>query len=321
MADLRVVEPTKPTPLEGLVEDYLASCRARGLSPKTIRDNYGYALKSMFVPWATGEGITEPSQITSRVLDRYTAHLLEHGGKRGPLSRHSVASFVESVNWWLRWLQAEGELKAKTAAQVPRRPERVLDVLSREEIQQLEDAARSERDKLMIRLLADTGIRVGELLGLRCADLMERDRNHYLRLVGRSQGGGAKGDRSRLVPIPRVWRRLQRYVERGRPQDGNSDRIFLSARRDRRTGDYEPLTKSGVEQMVRNVAELAGIKKRAYPHMLRHSYATWALNRGMNPIMLAQVLGHSSLVMIQRTYAHSTPADAHELLAKLLVDG
>jgi integrase len=52
--------------------------------------------------------------------------------------------------------------------------------------------------------------------------------------------------------------------------------------------------------------------------MLRHSYATWALNDGMNPIMLAQVLGHSSLVMIQRNYAHSTPADAHEMLAKLL---
>ena len=122
------------------------------------------------------------------------------------------------------------------------------------------------------------------------------------------------------MPIPRLWRRLQRYVERGPPKDANSDRIFLSARRDRRTGDYEPLTKSGVEQVVRNVAELAGIRRRTYPHMLWHSYATWALNCGMNPIMHAQVLGHSSLVMIQRTYAHSTPADAHELLAKLLAD-
>ena len=60
MPELRVVEPAKPTTLEGLVEDYLASCRARGLSPKTIRDNYGYALKSMFLPWAATEGITEP---------------------------------------------------------------------------------------------------------------------------------------------------------------------------------------------------------------------------------------------------------------------
>ena len=66
----------------------------------------------LFLPWATAVGITEPGQITTRVLDRYTAHLLEHGGKRGPLSRYSVASFVESVNWWLRWLQAEGVFSA-----------------------------------------------------------------------------------------------------------------------------------------------------------------------------------------------------------------
>ncbi len=63
-ADLRVVEESKPTTLEGLVEDYLANCRARGLSPKTIRDNYGYALRSMFLPWATEAG--SPSRTTSR---------------------------------------------------------------------------------------------------------------------------------------------------------------------------------------------------------------------------------------------------------------
>jgi hypothetical protein len=40
--------------------------------------------------------------------------------------------------------------------------------------------------------------------------------------------------------------------------------------------------------------------------------------RVRDPIMLAEVLGHSSLVMIQRNYAHSTLADAHETLARLL---
>lgn len=41
--------------------------------------------------------------------------------------------------------------------------------------------------------------------------------------------------------------------------------------------------------MVRTVADLAGIRKRTYPHLLRRSYAMWALNRGMNPMMLALV--------------------------------
>jgi integrase len=104
----------------------------------------------------------------------------------------------------------------------------------------------------------------------------------------------------------------------GPGRDAAIDRLFLSVRRDRRIGEYEPLTNLGIQQLVRNLAELAGVHKRVYRHLLRHSYATWALNHGMNPIMLAQVLGHSSLVMIQRNYAHSTPADAHELMARLL---
>lgn len=313
MAELKVVGTASASTLEGLADDYLAHCRAKGLSPKTIKDNYGYALKGVFLPWCANEGIRDPEQITSRVLDRFTADLLEHGGKRGPLSRHSIAGYVESVNWWLRWLHKEGELRADAKAEVPRRPQRVLDVLNRDELQAMEDSASTERDKLIIRLLADTGMRVSELLGLRGADLIERDRNHYVRVRG-------KGDKERLLPIPRLWRRLERYVQRGRPRTTSSERIFVSLRRDRRTGEHEPLTKSGVEQLVRTVAEMAGISRRTYPHMLRHSYATWALNRGMNPIMLAQVLGHSSLVMIQRNYAHSTPADAHELMARLLAE-
>ena len=119
MAELRVVATPPGTPLAALMDDYLASCRARGLSPKTIRDNYGYALKHVFLPWANEAGITEPAQVTNRVLDRFTSHLLEHGGKRGPLSRQSAAGFVELVNWWLRWLTKEGELAAATRAQVP----------------------------------------------------------------------------------------------------------------------------------------------------------------------------------------------------------
>jgi site-specific recombinase XerD len=137
---------------------------------------------------------------------------------------------------------------------------RVLDVLSREKIQAIEDVAGNERDKLIIRVLADTGARVGSCL----ASASTTWSIHYLRVRG-------KGDKERLVLFPRLWRRLQRYIDRGRPKDADSPHIFVSLRRDRRTGTYKPLTQSGVEQMVRVRAEQASIRKRAYPHMLRHS--------------------------------------------------
>ncbi len=123
-------------------------------------------------------------------------------------------------------------------------PRRLLDVLSREEIGRLEDAARMERDELIVRVLADAGLRVTELTGLRTTDLIERDRRVCRRVRG-------KGDRQRDVPVmPQLGRRLRRHVERGRPRGTTSDRVFLGLRRGR-SGDHEPLTRSGVDQLIR----------------------------------------------------------------------
>src|SRR2546430_15307375 len=105
------------------------------------------------------------------------------------------------------WAKREGET-VEAKAQLPKLPTKLVEVVSREEIQRMEDAARTERDKLMVRVLADTGLRVDELLGLRTTDLVEQNRNYYLRVRG-------KGAKDRLVPAPRLYRRLRIYVERG----------------------------------------------------------------------------------------------------------
>ncbi len=56
--------------------------------------------------------------------------------------------------------------------------------------------------------------------------------------------------------------------------------------------------------MIRFLARTAGIRKRVYPHLLRHSFVTEMLRRGMNTIHLARVVGHSSLKMINEVYEH-----------------
>lgn len=58
----------------------------------------------------------------------------------------------------------------------------VKDILSREEVERLEDTARTERDKLIIRVFGDTGMRVGELVRLRTEDLATRQRKNFLRV-------------------------------------------------------------------------------------------------------------------------------------------
>jgi integrase/recombinase XerD len=305
------------TSLNALVEDYLADCRARGLSPKTLRDAYGYPLQKVLLPWCEGHGITVPGQLDARALNRFTSDLLEHGGRRGQLSRHTVNTYVRNVNLFLAWCRREGEI-GDVRAQAPKLPRRVIDVLTRDEIDRLEDVATAERDKVIVRLLGDTGIRASELLGLRSPDLVERGRDRFVRILGPSRGGGAKGDRDRLVPVhPQLYRRLQR-LDRGRPDDAPGDWLFL-ARRRQPGGVHERLTVSGLDQLIRGLGERAGIGKRVYPHLLRHSFATEMLNRGMDAITLSRILGHSSLAMIQRTYAHQNVADLSAALLRALL--
>jgi integrase len=188
----------------------------------------------------------------------------------------------------------------------------VLDVLSREEIDAMEEVASTERDKLIIRLLADTGLRANELCALRLDDLVRRGTSTFMKVQG-------KGARERLVPlIPPLFRRVERYIHRQRPQDLDTTRIFVSLYR-RSSGVYEHLTPSGLNQIVHSSAQGAGINKRVYTHLLRHSWFTNGLRGGMDALTLARIGGHSSLRMLQDVYSHLNNDDDYRALSRLFM--
>jgi integrase/recombinase XerC len=141
----------------------------------------------------------------------------------------------------------------------------VVDVLSREDIRALEDAAPTERDKLIVRILADTGVRLGELLA---ADPLrqEPDRKWYLKVRG-------KGDKERMVPIqPGLATRIDRYARRTR-KESPSGTLFLGNRRSLKTGEYEPLTASEAAHLIRDLGQDV-LKRRVHPHLVRRSFVT-----------------------------------------------
>ncbi len=302
MADLTVVKPGASDALDRLADDFLADKRANGKASKTP-EMYAWTLDRLFLPWCGEHGITEPSQLSDRELVRFVSHLREHGGPKGkPLSDASINSYSRSVRAFLGW--AEKDLGGKVKVPMKKLPKQLPEVLSPEEIQRMEDAARSERDELLVRTLAGTGIRLGELLGLRAKDLVETDRGKcQLRVNGKTG--------ERMVPVPpALARRLRRHLSRRHAE--TTDRIFVGVRRSARTGEYEPLTDNGAEQVIRHLGKEAGIGRRVYPHLFRHSYATLMLRRGMSTIQLQQILGHSSLTMIAQVYSHLTTDDAYD---------
>ncbi len=296
------------SPLERLARDFVNHCRARRLSGKTIDQVYRPRLERLFLPWCRQEGVETIEQVDQRVLDRFAAGLYERGGERKTeLSPNTVSSYLRSINSFLAWAHSEGEAVTAKAA-LPKTPQRIVETLAREEIAAM-DKAGNERDALIVRLLADTGLRAGELVGLTVADVIEHDRTDYVRVLGQSQGGGAKGDKARLVPLPApTAKRLRRFI-RNRPGEATSDRVFLSLRRASRSGEYEALHVSGLEQMIRELARNAGITRRVWPHMFRHTYITFLLQQGVDSTKIRRVVGHSSTQLIDRVYGHLLERD------------
>lgn len=144
-------------------------------------------------------------------------------------------------------------------ARAPKRRPRVLDVLTRDEMTRLEAAAWNEPDKLLIRILADTGIRLGEALALRESDVQEPVRNQVaLRVRGKTG--------ERLVPLtPDVARRLRAYIRHARPKAGGLIFIGLHSVHD---GKYVVPGRTTIARMIRDAGKRAGIEKRVHARLI-----------------------------------------------------
>jgi site-specific recombinase XerD len=308
---IRVLGGAAPSSLERLVDDYLSHCQARGLSPRTLDAAYGYSLRSVFLPWCAEEGITDARELDSRAVDRFTSSLLRRQTHGRSISKHTVHAYVRPVRQMLNWATRMGE-DVPAKPQLPKLSLAMRETLTRDEIDLMERVVDSERDKLIIRIFGDCGLRLDELTQLTPSQIVRSGRQAHLRVLG-------KGDRVRDVPIPpQLLRRLERHID-GRPIDRSTDRLFLSSRRGQ-LGRFEPLTRSGVYQVIRDAVARARITKRVHPHLLRHSWMTEMLRQGMNPVQLSIIAG-ASLQVIQQHYTHLTKDDAYDAMMRILSAG
>jgi integrase len=309
MAIHLVTSTTTPSPMQRLCEDYLAHCQARGLSPRTVTNSYGYALYDVFLPWCAQNGIERVADLDGRAVDRFTSSLLQRERHGRPISKHTVHSYVRPVRQMLTWASRVGE-DVRAKPQLPRCSKPMRAVLSREEIDRMERAVPNERDKLIIRVLGDCGLRLNELAHLTPADVVRSSgRQAFLRVLG-------KGSRVRDVPVPPLLlRRLERLID-ARPDDRSGDRIFLTLRRGP-SGEFDPLLSTGVHQVVTDAGLRARLPQRVHAHLLRHSWMTEMLRQGMNPFQLSIIAG-ASLPVIMEHYTHLTKNDAYDSMIAAL---
>ena len=177
---------------------------------------------------------------------------------------------------------------------------RLVQRLSRDEEQRLIRQAYKERGErgLLIKALLQTGARVSEFVNLRVEDFFLEE---TMILIAKAKGG-----KSRYVPIlPELAQELRTHLG-----ERSTGYLFETNRH----MQYSPRR---IQQIVKDVAERAKIKKRVYPHLLRHSVATTLLERGMPIDQIQRFLGHSKLETTQ-IYAESTTEMIRESYQKAL---
>jgi site-specific recombinase XerD len=180
-----------------------------------------------------------------------------------------------------------------------RHEKRTIDFLTRVEIEALIEAAdkttpSGRRDRMLLMLALQTGLRVSELISLNCGDVALGTGAH-VRCMG-------KGRKERATPLRKdCVEALRRWLSEHRGAD--SEPLFTSNRGDR-------LSRDAVERIVRKHVALAVQTcptlrdKRVAPHVLRHSAAMQLLQNGVDRTVIALWLGHESVETTQM-YVHA----------------
>lgn len=265
----------------------------RGLSAHTIaayrRDLDGYR------GWLAAEGITDTTEVTPAVIDRFIA---ERASAEPAPAATSLARLQSSVRGWHRFLAREGIESDDPSGRLrpPKAPRRLPKALTIEQVERLLAAPSPEeplgiRDRALLELLYATGARVSEAVGLDVDDLAHGE---VLRLRG-------KGSKERIVPVGSYARdAVDAYLTRVRPglaaKGRSSARLFLGAR-------GAPLSRQSAWLVIRAAAERAQITAEVSPHTLRHSFATHLLQGGADVRVVQELLGHSSVATTQ-IYTH-----------------
>ena len=254
----------------------------RGMSPNTL-DAYQRDLQKLLHYLATAEKTVSDVQLPD--LQHFAAGLHDIG--IGPRSQCRILSGVRS---FFRFLQLDGwrEDDPSELLESPVLGEHLPEVLSTEEVDALKNSIdltkpEGHRNRAIIEVLFSCGLRVSELVNLKCSNLYAEEQ--YVRIMG-------KGSKERLVPISQqalkeldFWFMDRRQLK---IKPGEEDYVFLNRR-----GAH--LTRTMILIMIKRQAEEAGIQKTISPHTLRHSFATALLEGGADLRAIQTLLGHESI--------------------------
>lgn len=270
-----------------LFHDYVAT--ERRLSARTV-EAYDTILAE-FEAWIEAQGKDTLDDLDARDLRAWEMAHMELGEQAATIKWR-----LSAVSSWLRYLRSHGlfdrDLMAKVSA--PRMPKRLPVFFRESETEHLYDEGVfgddfiGRRDRLMLRMLYETGIRRAELIGLReaSADLGA--------LTLKVRG---KRNKERIIPIEiELAHNISDYIALKHQQGFDGEWLFVNKK-------GEPISPAVVYNTVKKYMSQLSHADRISPHVFRHSFATHILEEGGNIRAVQELLGHESLATTEQ-YAH-----------------
>lgn len=275
--------------LSELLQEFVFHCECRRLSPKTT-DNYRKQIAYLLRYLESEHSVMGLEDVEPRQIKAFMVMKMNEGRKPA-----YVNDLLKAFKVFFRYLHEEGYTSALLTEKIKgvRQSKTVIRAFDKKEIKRMLECYDgndflSIRNKTILIVLFDCGIRLTELIELTDAQIMD---DHIL-IHG-------KGDKERVVsktPIVAKW--IQKYI-RTRNSYFNNQYIFNALF----VSKYgKGLSKGMIERIVRNAGKFAEVKEdiRISPHTCRHTFAQQQLKNGLDIYSLSRLMGHENISITQQ---------------------
>ena len=274
--DTKVIPPKKrlqtdsKNELDTAILDFYLSRQAMLCTAQTMRF-YHFTL-GRFSRWLENEEITSPKQIIPSVIRKFMSELASNN-----LKAWSIHSYARVIRTFLRFCYQEKIIEEPVKFPMPRLGRQRLPVLNADQLRQLIKVCKTPREKALVLFMADTGLRLSEVINLNWADINLETGMIVVRV--------GKGNKARLVAA-----------------GSQTCRALLALKKREDCNDYKPVfqTKSGkrlqpfgLRSIFTRLSKAVGFNVGA--HIMRRTCATLALKAGQDLVTVQATLGHASI--------------------------
>ena len=294
--------------LEDTLKEFLLECELRQYSQRTIRHERNSLQKMIYFIGET-YGVTQLEKVKHIHLKGYVKYLTDLGRKET-----YVNGLIKSFRAFFKYCTEEEYIEVNPALKLSfqKEPEILITTFTDKEVEAMVNYYKGRRfldirNKLIMVILFDTGIRCSELCELKVTDVRTN-------VINIQEGKGKKQRFVPLTPAINKWMMKYQLARQSYILDkiGYAEEyLFLSQK-------GKPLTKATIERIVGACKEPCGVREeiRCSPHTCRHYYAQKQLRNGCDMYTVSRLLGHKTVTITKRYLQSSTDEDIVDLGTK-----